>query len=47
MKTVLLSICLEHGRMIEEILGLLKEKDKKGQKITENLPYLEVSKRIN
>jgi hypothetical protein len=26
METILLSICLEHDRMIEEILGLLKEK---------------------
>jgi len=26
MDTILLSICLEHGKMIEEILGLLKEK---------------------
>ncbi len=26
MKTILLFICLEHGKMIEEILGLLKEK---------------------
>ncbi len=26
MKTILLSICLEHGKMIEEILGLLNEK---------------------
>jgi len=26
METVLLSICLEHGKMIEGILGLLKEK---------------------
>ncbi len=26
METILLSICLEHGKMIEEILGLLKEK---------------------
>jgi hypothetical protein len=24
METILLSICLEHGKMIEEILGLLK-----------------------
>jgi len=27
METILLSICLEHGKMIEEILGKLKEKD--------------------
>jgi hypothetical protein len=26
METILLSICLEHGKMIEEILGKLKEK---------------------
>ena len=26
MDTILLSICLEHGKMIEEILGMLKEK---------------------
>ena len=26
METILLSICLEHGKMIEEILGRLKEK---------------------
>ena len=26
METILLSICLEHGKVIEEILGLLKEK---------------------
>jgi hypothetical protein len=26
MDTIFLSICLEHGKMIEEILGLLKEK---------------------
>jgi hypothetical protein len=26
METILLSICLEHGKMIEEILGTLKEK---------------------
>jgi hypothetical protein len=26
METILLSICLEHGKMIEEILGLLKGK---------------------
>ena len=26
MDTILLSVCLEHGKMIEEILGLLKEK---------------------
>ena len=26
MDTILLSICLEHGKMIEEILGLLNEK---------------------
>jgi hypothetical protein len=26
MATILLSICLEHGKMIEEILGKLKEK---------------------
>jgi hypothetical protein len=26
METILLSICLEHGKIIEEILGLLKEK---------------------
>ncbi len=26
METILLSICLEHGKMIEEILGLFKEK---------------------
>ena len=26
METILMSICLEHGKMIEEILGLLKEK---------------------
>ena len=25
METILLSICLEHGKKIEEILGLLKE----------------------
>ena len=25
METILLSICLEHGKMIEEILGKLKE----------------------
>jgi hypothetical protein len=25
-ETILLSICLEHGKMIEEILGLRKEK---------------------
>ena len=30
METILLSICLEHGKMIEGILGLLKEKEKKG-----------------
>jgi hypothetical protein len=27
METILLSISLEHGKMIEEILGKLKEKD--------------------
>jgi len=27
METILLSICLEHGKMIEEILGKLKEKN--------------------
>jgi hypothetical protein len=27
MDTILLSICLEHGKMIEEILGKLKEKE--------------------
>jgi hypothetical protein len=26
METILLSICLDHGKMIEEILGVLKEK---------------------
>jgi hypothetical protein len=26
METILLSICLEHGKMIEEIPGKLKEK---------------------
>ena len=26
MDTILMSICLEHGKMIEEILGLIKEK---------------------
>jgi hypothetical protein len=26
METILLYICLEHGKMIEEILGLLKGK---------------------
>ena len=26
LETILLSICLEHGKMIEEILSLLKEK---------------------
>jgi len=26
MDAILLSICLEHGKMIEEILGVLKEK---------------------
>ena len=26
MQTILLSICLEHGKMIEEILGKLKER---------------------
>ena len=26
METILLSICLEHGKMIDEILGKLKEK---------------------
>ncbi len=26
METILLSICLEHGKMIKEILALLKEK---------------------
>jgi hypothetical protein len=26
METILLSICLEHGKVIEEILGKLKEK---------------------
>ena len=26
METILLSICLEHGKMIEEILGKLEEK---------------------
>jgi len=26
METILLSICLEHGKMIEEILGKIKEK---------------------
>ncbi len=26
MDTIILSICLEHGKIIEEILGLLKEK---------------------
>jgi hypothetical protein len=30
METILLSILLEQGKMIEEILGLLKEKEKKG-----------------
>ena len=30
METILLSICLEHGKMIEEILGLLKENEKEG-----------------
>jgi len=27
METILLSICLVHGKMIEEILGKLKEKN--------------------
>ena len=27
METILLSILLEHGKMIEEILGLLKENE--------------------
>ena len=27
MDTILMSICLEHGKMIEEILGLIKEKN--------------------
>jgi len=26
METILLSICLEHRKMIEEIMGVLKEK---------------------
>ncbi len=26
METILLSICLEHGKIIEEILGRLREK---------------------
>jgi hypothetical protein len=26
METILMSICLEHGKVIEEILGLVKEK---------------------
>jgi hypothetical protein len=29
METILLSICLEHGKMIEDILGKLKEKTHK------------------
>ena len=29
METILMSICLEHGKIIEEILGLIKEKEKK------------------
>ena len=28
METILLSICLEHGKMIEEILGKLQEKNR-------------------
>ncbi len=28
METNLLSICLEHGKIIEEILGLLKQKER-------------------
>jgi hypothetical protein len=27
METILLSICLDHGKMIEDILGRLKEKN--------------------
>ena len=30
MDTILMSICLEHGKIIEEIMGLPKEKEKKG-----------------
>ncbi len=29
METILMSICLEHGKMIEEILSLLREKEQK------------------
>ncbi len=36
MKTILLSICLEHGKMIEKILRLLKEK--KGEKPGDGSP---------
>jgi hypothetical protein len=36
MDTILLSILLEHGKMIEEILGLLKEK--KGEKPGDGAP---------
>jgi hypothetical protein len=29
METILLSICLEHGKIIEDILGLLNKKEKR------------------
>jgi hypothetical protein len=40
METILLSICLEHWKMIEEILGLLKER--KTQKIRGQINYFEM-----
>ena len=36
METILMSICLEHGKIIEEILGLLKAK--KGEKPGDGSP---------
>ena len=30
METILMSICLEHGKIIDKMLGLLKEKEKEG-----------------
>ena len=41
METILLSICLEHGKTIEEILRLLKEK--KARKNGVRLRYLVIS----
>ncbi len=44
MENIFLSICLEHGKIIEEILGLLKEK--KGEKPGDTSPILEYQKEL-